>query len=138
MKVEGILFVALSLFTSCGNVSGDIHVNRYYTDARRVNVGDTVWARYRIRNVGHDTITLNLLPECDCMVVKPENMVLSPGQKVIAKVGFAPDAYGEFRKYVFIEQAENGNFLTLELIGESSEKLLPLHFKKNTNVRIQE
>lgn len=134
MKVERILFAALSLFTSCGNVTGDIRVNRYYTDAKQVNLGDTVWARYRIRNIGSDTITLNLLPECDCMVVKPESIVLSPGQKAIASMGYAPDAYGEFRKYVFVEQAESENFLTLELIGESSDKKTPILFKNKCHL----
>lgn len=111
------LLSALALLASCGNLAGDIRVSRFSTDVGHVNVSDTAWARYRIRNVGSDTITLDLLPECDCTVVSPEHMVLLPGQRATATVGYAPEGNGEFHKYVFVEQSGSDTFFTLEIKG---------------------
>ncbi|MCQ2110291.1 MAG: DUF1573 domain-containing protein [Bacteroidaceae bacterium] len=119
MKQSRQLFLlsSLPLLASCGNLAGDIRVSSFSADVGHVNVSDTAWARYRIRNVGSDTITLDLLPECDCTVVRPEHMVLLPGQRVIATVGYAPEGNGEFHKYVFVEQSGSDTFFTLEIKG---------------------
>lgn len=114
--------LTLCLLVSCGNVEENIRVSRFSADVGHVNVSDTAWARYRIRNVGSDTITLDLLPECDCTVVSPEHMVLLPGQRATATVGYAPEGNGEFHKYVFVEQSGSDTFFTLEIKGKTYEK----------------
>lgn len=121
-KTLQVIFSTVLLFASCDNRSGDIRVSRNVVDVGQINVGDTAWACYRIHNVGSDTITLNLLPECDCVIVNPEQIILFPNQKGNITIGYGIEEDGRFHRCVFVEQVDNDMFFTLVIRGESSGK----------------
>lgn len=113
-----LLAVTVMCLASCTGHSSGIRLRRDTVSVGIVHLGDTAKARFTVINRTDGTVSVTIMPECDCTAVTPENLVLPPHSRGRVCAHITTDTPGSFTKYVFLQSDDNNDFLTLTVNGE--------------------
>lgn len=112
-----LTLVVCAFFAGCYYDAGFISVRRETIEVGRALVGDSVHAKFRFKNKTADSVRISFMPECYCTTVSIDSMELAPGMRLELNVSVAIESAGEFRKYVFVQDMEDSDFLTIAIEG---------------------
>lgn len=119
-SVETFVLICLCtiVLTSCRTDTSDmLDIRRKVNKVGVVPVSDSVSVSFNIKNCFTDTITVRLMPECDCTTISIEEVVLLPREKVNVDASVMLDRVGDFQKYIFVEIVGKDDFYSVEISG---------------------
>lgn len=128
MNIMKIGFVPLILLflvtvTCCQKESVDaLKISRLVNKVGEVPMYDSVHISFRVKNCSTDTMTVRMMPECDCTTVSIEEIVLLPREKVSVDASVMLDRLGDFQKYIFVQIEESEEFFSVEISGTAVEE----------------
>lgn len=126
MKTGFVLLILLFLVTvtCCQKESVDtLKISRLVNKVGEVPMSDSVHISFKVKNCSTDTMTVRIMPECDCTTVSIEEIVLPPSEKVSVEAGVMLDRVGDFQKYIFVQIEETEEFYSVEISGTAVEEL---------------
>lgn len=127
MEKEKIGLVVLMLLflvtiTCCRTESVEaLKISRLTNKVGEVPVSDSISVSFKVKNCSKDTLTVRLMPECDCTTVSVEEVVLLPRDKVSVDARVMLDRVGDFQKYIFVQTVGTEEFYTVEISGSAVE-----------------
>lgn len=124
-SVETIVLICLCtiVLTSCRTDTSDtLDIRREVNKVGEVPVSDSVRVSFKLRNCSTDTITVSLMPECDCTTISSEEVILIPRDKVSVDACVKLDMAGDFQKYIFVQIAGSEEFYSVEIRGTAVEE----------------
>ena len=127
MEKEKIGLVVLMLLflvtiTCCRTESVEaLKISRLTNKVGEVPVSDSISVSFKVKNCSKDTLTVRLMPECDCTTVSVEEVVLLPRDKVSVDARVMLDRVGDFQKYIFVQTVGTEEFYTVEIGGSAVE-----------------
>lgn len=111
------------IVTSCStDISDILDIRREVNKVGEVPVSDSVRVSFKLKNCSNDTLTVSLMPECDCTTVSVEEVVLPPRNKVSVDARVKLDMAGDFQKYIFVQIAGSEEFYSVEIRGTAVEE----------------
>ena len=117
------IFLCMVVVTSCSTDTSDIlDIRREVNKVGEVPVSDSVRVSFKLKNCSNDTLTVSLMPECDCTNVSVEEVVLPPRGKVSVDSRVKLDMAGDFQKYIFVQITGSEEFYTVEIRGTAVEE----------------
>lgn len=119
-----LIFLCMVVLTGCStNISDKLDIRREVNKVGEVPVSDSVRVSFKLKNCSNDTLTVSLMPECDCTTVSVEEVVLPPRVKVNVDASVKLDMAGDFQKYIFVQIAGSEEFYSVEIRGTAVEEL---------------
>lgn len=125
MKIGFVPLILLFLVTvtCCQKESVDtLKISRLVNKVGEVTMADSVHISFKVKNCSTDTMTVRIMPECDCTTVSIEEIVLPPSEKVSVEAGVMLDRVGDFQKYIFVQIEETEEFYSVEISGTAVEE----------------
>ena len=118
-----LILLFLETVTCCQKESVDtLKISRLVNKVGEVPMSDSVHISFRVKNCSTDTMTVRLMPECDCTTVSIEEVVLPPREKVSVDASVMLDRVGDFQKYIFVQIEESEEFFSVEISGTAVEE----------------
>lgn len=118
-----LILICIMIVTSCStDISDILDIGREVNKVGEVPMSDSVRVSFKLKNCSNDTLTLSLMPECDCTTVSVEEVVLPPRVKVSVDARVKLDMAGDFQKYIFIQIAGSEEFYSVEIRGTAVEE----------------
>lgn len=118
-----LILLFLETVTCCQKESVDtLKISRLVNKVGEVPMSDSVHISFRVKNCSTDTMTVRLMPECDCTTVSIEEVVLPPREKVSVDASVMLDRVGDFQKYIFVQIEEAEEFYSVEISGTAVEE----------------
>ncbi len=117
-----ILICIMIIASCCTETSGTLDIRREVNKVGEVPVSDSVRVSFKLKNCSTDTLTVMLMPECDCTTVSTEEIVLPPRYKVSVDARVKLDMAGDFQKYIFVRIAGSEEFYSVEIRGTAIEE----------------
>lgn len=125
MKIGFVTLILLFLVTvtCCQKESVDtLKISRLVNKVGEVTMADSVHISFKVKNCSTDTMTVRIMPECDCTTVSIEEIVLPPSEKVSVEASVMLDRVGDFQKYIFVQIEETEEFYSVEISGTAVEE----------------
>lgn len=118
-----LILICIMIVTSCStDISDILDIRREVNKVGEVPVSDSVRVSFKLKNCSNDTLTVSLMPECDCTTVSFEEIVLPPRDKVSVDARVKLDMVGDFQKYIFVQIAGSEEFYSVEIRGTAVEE----------------
>lgn len=118
-----LILICIMIVTSCRTETSDtLDIRREVNKVGEVPVSDSVRVSFKLKNCSNDTLTVSLMPECDCTTVSVEEVVLTPRNKVSVDARVKLDIAGDFQKYIFVQIAGSEEFYSVEIRGTAVEE----------------
>lgn len=118
-----LILICIMIVTSCStDISDILDIRREVNKVGEVPVSDSVRVSFKLKNCSNDTLTLSLMPECDCTTVSVEEVVLPTRVKVNVDASVKLDMAGDFQKYIFVQIAGSEEFYSVEIRGTAVEE----------------
>ena len=116
-----ILLTAAVLLPACIDYcpEGGIIARPQTFECGPVAAGDSAHAVFRVRNASADTVTLTLMPECDCTVLDMKRIILAPHERTRVCAAARIERAGEYVKYIFVQKENSEFFITLSIHGNA-------------------
>ena len=105
MKLVGWALIACIVACGCEGKDTAMEYPRLITVENSV-VFDSVHTTLKIRNRSSEPIKLDLIPECDCTCVSPEQLTLKPHRTKKVKISFQVNSSGAYEKIVYLQRED--------------------------------
>ena len=105
MRLAGWILIVCMVTSGCEDKDSSMEYPRLIEVENSV-VLDSVHATLKLRNRSSEPIKMDLIPECDCTRVNPEQVIVKPysGKKV--KISFQVNTSGAYEKIVYLQRED--------------------------------